>query len=439
MKIRWMIVSCVLCSVGSIAQEYPRELKFSPQEQQMWQLSMQRPLGHNAQTAIQGLKITTPALQAFWWAQRCRFALQSQDKAELEAARLALKQLETTTGSSEFAGSAAGYKCLQLSQFKRGESAATRQLSFLAFHSLTERDAVALHAWVGLDYARDALASGFYDSADQAVGLVLHIARQNQLQQLEADSLWVQAEVKQAMALYPEALRSIDAAMALQTDPGQRSHLQLMLADVLLASGRRQEAQAQYQALWQQQSVRAGLALLELYLQADHLAQAQQLSSQLQQAALQSGERELIAISRLRHAMLLLAQGEVTAATQLFDDAGGWLAQHRLALYLPEQLSWAQRLSDAGQHQAAFSALQHSLRLQRQLDADNNQAQAQLSSTLLIAEQRGRELKLVELQQQLKACRAQADARISKLWLLGVPATFIAALLAVWAWRRRRY
>lgn len=441
MKISWIGYCFALVSFSATAQEYPRELKFSNDEQQIWQLTMQRPVADREQvsTALNTLENTTPATQAMWWAQRCRFALQAGDKAALNNARVALKQLEVHSTSSEFAGSAAGYKCQQLSKFNSGESMDTRQLSFLAYHSLTERDAPALHAWIGLDYARDALNSGFPDSAASAVALVLSIARQNLLPQLEADSLAVQAEVQTALGQYPEALRSIHKALALQTDASQQQPLQLIQAGILLAMGRLQQAQALYQTLWQQQSVPAGLALLALYLQQAQTDLAMSLSTQLQQLTAQSGDREWIAQSRLRHAMVLLAAGQSAAAQVQFTDAGGWLAQHRLALYLPEQQRWAQLLSQYGQAQAAIEALQQSLRLQRQLDADQHQAQAQLSSTLLIAEQRSRELKLVDLQQQLNVSRAELAASGQQLWLLTVLCAGLALLLMLLMlllWRR---
>ena len=222
MKIRWIGYGVALFCLSAGAQEYPRELTFSTGEQQIWQLTMQRPVAAREQVSaeLNRLEVTAPAEQAFLWAQRCRFALQAADKTVLDSARMALKQLEAQS-SSEFAGSAAGYKCQQLSKFSAGESMDTRQLSFLAYHSLTERDAPALHAWVGLDYARDALNSGFADSAASAVALVLSIARDNQLPQLEADSLAVQAEVQTALGQYPDALRSIHQALALQTEASQ--------------------------------------------------------------------------------------------------------------------------------------------------------------------------------------------------------------------------
>ena len=226
MKNRWIGYCVALLSVSASAQEYPRELTFSTGEQQIWQLTMQRPIAAREQvaSALHALDISAPAVQALWWAQRCRFALQAGDKAALDSARVMLKQLEARS-SSEFAGSAAGYKCQQLSKFNAGESMDTRQLSFLAYHSLTERDAPALHAWIGLDYARDALAAGFADSAASAVALVLSIARDNLLTQLEADSLAVQAEVQTALGQYPEALRSIHQALALQTDASQQQQV----------------------------------------------------------------------------------------------------------------------------------------------------------------------------------------------------------------------
>ncbi len=437
MKIRWIGYCVALLSVSVSAQEYPRELTFSTGEQQIWLLTMQRPVAAREQVSaeLNRLEMTAPAEQAFLWAQRCRFALQAADKTALDSARMALKQLEVQS-SSEFAGSAAGYKCQQLSKFSAGESMDTRQLSFLAYHSLTERDAPALHAWIGLDYARDALNSGFADSAASAVALVLSIARQNLLPQLEADSLAVQAEVQTALGQYPEALRSIHKALALQTDASQQQPLQLIQAGILLAMERRLQAQALYQTLWQQQSVPAGLALLALYLQQAQTDLALPLSRQLQQLAAQSGDREWIAISGLRHAMVLLAAGQYVAAQAQFADAGGWLAQHRLALFLPEQQRWAQLLSQYGQPQAAIEALQQSLHLQRQLDADQHQTQAQLSSTLSIAEQRSRELKLVDLQQQLNVSRAEIQAKEQQLWWLTVLCAGLALLLMLLLWRR---
>lgn len=438
MKIGWIAYAIALFSASIMSQEYPRELKFMPDEQQIWQLSMQRPVAAAAQTltALQGLVAATPASQAFWWAQRCRFALQSGDKTTLASARAQLKQLESHSLNSEFAGSAAGYKCQQLSKFNAGASMDRRQLSFLAYHSLTERDAPALHAWVGLDYARDALHSGFYDSAANAVGLVLSIARDNQLPQLETESLAVQAQIQYALGQYPEALRSIDKALPLHPDAQQLQRLQLTQAEILLAMGRHQAAQALYQALWQQQSVPAGLALLALHLQQSQPDLALALSTALQQQVAPSGDREWIAISRLRHAMALLTAGQLAEAQLQFDDAGSWLAQHRLALYLPEQQRWAQLLSQHGQHQAAFDAMQQSLRLQRQLDAEEHNIQAQLSSTLRIAEQRSRELKLVELQQQLNASRTDIQATQQQLWLLTILCAGLALLLMLLLWRR---
>ncbi len=450
MKIGWfscgIALLCVIASATTAtAQEYPRELKFTPTEQQIWQLTMQRPLAPAPQILKSLQQLPTAETPAWWWLQRCRFALQAGDKATLDSARAALKQLENQNAASEFAaaefaGSAAGYKCQQLSKFSAGESLDTRQLSFLAYHSLTARDAPALHAWIGLDYARDALQSGFYDSATNATGLVLNIARRNQLRQLEADSLAVQADIQAAAEQYPEALRTINQALPLQTDPRQLQHLQLTQADILLATGRGPEARALYQTLWQQQFLPAGMALLTLYLQ-QKLADVapdllMQLSSELQQQAAQSGDREWIAISRLRHAMALLVSGQPAPAQLQFDDASGWLLQHRLALYLPELQRWTQLLSTHGQPQAAFDALQQNLRLQRQLDADKHNRQAQLSSTLLIAEQRSRELKLVELQQQLNNSRTAMQARQQQILLLSGLCAGLALLLLALLWRR---
>lgn len=410
----------VLISLTAGAQEYPRLLQFTPQEQQIWQLTMQQPADAPAltDTALQGITPATVAVQAWWWAQRCRFALQSGDKSTLDNARAALKQLEEHNLSSEFAGSAAGYKCQQLSKFSTGASMDTRQLSFLAYHSLTGKDSPALHAWIGIDYAWDAVHGGFYESAADATELVLTIARHNQLPQLEADSLLVRADSQIALGQYPEALRSINQALPRLTDNHQRQQLQLKQASIFQATGRLNEAQALYQSLWQQQSVPAGLALLQLYLQQQQTDLAVALSPQVNQSAQQSGDREWITLSRLRHAMLLLMQGQLSTAQRQFDDAGSWLAQHRLALYLPEQLHWAQLLSQQGQHQAAFTALLQSLQLQRQLDAGQRNIQAQLSSTLLIAEQRSRELKLLAVQQQLSTSQAEVAARGRQLWLL---------------------
>jgi hypothetical protein len=439
-NIRWIGGFCALLSVSILAQEYPRELKFTPAEQQIWQLTMQRPLAPAPQILSSLPQVPAAGTPAWWWAQRCRFALQAGDKTALDSARAALKQLENHSTTDEFAGSAAGYKCQQLSKFGAGESMETRQLSFLAYHSLTARDAPALHAWIGLDYARDALQSGFYDSASAAAGLVLSIARRNQLPQLEADSLAVQAGIQAAAEQYPEALRTINLALPLQTDPRQLQRLQLTQADILLATGRQQEAQAFYQTLWQQQFLPAGMALMALYLQQSPADLAPdlllKLSTELQQQAVQSGDREWIAISRLRHAMVLLVSGQSAPAQLQFDDASGWLLQHRLALYLPELQRWAQLLSTHDQPQAAFDTLQQNLRLQRQLDADNHNTQAQLSSTLLIAEQRSRELKLVELQQQLNSSRAEVQTKEQQLWLLsGLCAGLVMLLLAL-LWRR---
>lgn len=427
-----------LLSLKLSAQEAPRQLTFSAADHQIWQLTLQRPVGDGSQTLakLNMLGFQQPAQQALLWAQRCRFALQTGDKTTLDQARAALKALEITTAPGEFAGTAAGYKCQQLSKFIAGESMETRQLSFLAYHSLTGRDAPALHAWVGLDYARDALQSGFYDSAANAVGLVLSIARRNQLTQLEADSLAVQADIQAAAEQYPEALRTVNQALPLQTDPRQLQLLQLTQADILLATGRGPEAQALYQTLWQQQFLPAGMALLALYLQQRPADAALQLSSELQQQAAQSGDREWIAISRLRHAMALLVSSQAAPAQQQFEDASGWLLQHRLALYLPELQRWAQLLALHGQQQAAFDALQQILRLQRQLDADAHNRQAQLSSTLLIAEQRSRELKVVELQQQLNSSRAAMQASQQQLWLLSGLCASLALLLLLLLWRR---
>lgn len=440
MKTGWIFSCVALLSVMEFlspasAQEYPRELKFTPVEQQIWQLTMQRPVAPTPQILSTLQQLSAAETPAWWWAQQCRFALQAGDKATLDSARAALKQLENQSVSNEFAGSAAGYKCQQLSKFSAGESMDTRQLSFLAYHSLTGRDAPALHAWIGLDYARDALQSGFYDSAANAVGLVLSIARHNQLPQLEADSLAVQAEIQHAAGQEPEALRSISQALPLQTEPQQLQRLQLTQADILLTTGRQQEAQALYQTLWQQQFLPAGMALLALYLQQTPADATLQLSNELQQQAVQSGDREWVAISRLRHAMVLLVSGQTSAAQAYFDDAGGWLMQHRLALYLPELQRWAQLLALHGQHQAAFDALQQNLRLQRQLDAQEHNSQAQLSSTLLIAEQRSRELKLVELQQQLQLSRTAAESSTGQIWRLSLLCAALAALLLLLLWR----
>lgn len=429
MKISRFASVFALFSLIASAQEYPRQLQFTPQEQQVWQLTMQRPAATVAETqaALQHIHAVTPAAQAWWWAQRCRFALLGADKSTLDQARTALKQLELHSLSSEFAGSAAGYKCQQLSKFSGGVSMDTRQLSFLAYHSLTAKDAPALHAWIGLDYARDAVHGGFYHSAADAIELVLTIARHNQLPQLQADSLQVRADIQIARGQYAEALRSINTALPLLTEQQQIQQLQLTQAGIFQATGQTDQAQALYQSLWQQQSVPAGLALFSLLLQQAHTEQAMALSPLLQQSALQSGDREWIAISRLRHAMLLLKLGQVSTAQQRFDEAGSWLAQHRLALFLPEQLHWAQLLSQQGQHQAAYSALQQSLQLQRQLDAAQHNTQAQLSSTLLIAEQRSRELKLLDVQQQLNSSQAELTARDRQFWQL----FFICIILSI--------
>lgn len=440
MKTGWIHSCIALLTVAvsflpAIAQEYPRELKFTPVEQQIWQLTMQRPVAPTPQILSILQQLSAAETPAWWWAQQCRFALQAGDKATLDSARAALKQLENQSVSNEFAGSAAGYKCQQLSKFSAGESMDTRQLSFLAYHSLTGRDAPALHAWIGLDYARDALQSGFYDSAANAVSLVLSIARRNQLPQLEADSLVMQAEIQHAAGQEPEALRSINQALPLQTEPQQLQRLQLTQADILLTTGRQQEAQALYQTLWQQQFLPAGMALLALYLQQTPADAALQLSNELQQQAVQSGDREWVAISRLRHAMVLLVSGQSASAQLQFEDASGWLMQHRLALYLPELQRWAQLLAFHGQHQAAFDAMQQNLRLQRQLDAQEHNTQAQLSSTLLIAEQRSRELKLVELQQQLQISRAAAEANAAQVWRLSLLCAALATLLLLLLWR----
>ena len=428
-----------LLSLQLSAQEYPRELKFTPVEQQIWQLTMQRPIAPAPQILSTLQQLTAAETPAWWWAQRCRFALQAGDKATLDSARAALKQLENQSATSEFAGSAAGYKCQQLIKFSAGESMDTRQLSFLAYHSLTGRDAPALHAWVGLDYARDALQSGFYDSAANAISLVLSIARRNQLPQLEADSLAVQADIQHAAGQEPEALRSINQALPLQTEPRQLQRLQLTQADILLATGRQHEAQALYQTLWQQQFLPAGMALLALYLQQSPADLAPDavlaLSNELQQQALQSGDREWVALSRLRHAMVLLRSGQTAEAQARFADAGSWLMQHRLALYVPELQRWAQLLALHGQHQDAFDALQQNLRLQRQLDTAEHNSQAQLSSTLLIAEQRSRELKLVELQQQLQASRGEIVLKNQQFWGLSILCAGLALLLIFLLWR----
>ena len=154
---------------------------------------------------------------------------------------------------------------------------------------------------------------------------------------------------------------------------------------------------------------------------------------------MQRDDRELIAISRLRHAMFLLRQGELATAVAQFEQAGIWLSQHRLALYLPELQRWAELLAAAGQHQQAFGALQLSLRLQRQLDADHHQQQARLSSSLLIAEQRSREAKLVELQQQLNLSRVEAEASSSRFRQLCIAVAAAAILLlGLIGWRIRR-
>lgn len=439
---RWTGWLLLLLSFGAAPQESPRQLKFSAAEQQIWQLTLQRPVGEGRPTlaTLNTLGFNHPASQALLWAQRCRFALQIGDKAALDSARTALKNLENAAAPGEFAGSAAGYKCQQISKFSGGESAQTHQLSFLAYHSLTERDAPALHAWIGLDYARDALAAGFADSAANAVALVLSIARQNQLPQLEGDGLAVQAAVQSAQGQYPEALRSISKALALTSEPADLARLTLRQADVLHAAGRGQDAQQWYQTLWQQQqSLPAGLALLQMQLQQGKVEAALALGLTLQQAASQNGNREWVAISRLRYAMALLinsnSHDQTAAAQTLFAEASGWLMQHRLALYLPEQQRWAQLLAQHGQLAAAVAALQHSLQLQRQLDGDNYHAQAQLSSTLLIAEQRSRELKLLELQQQLQASRAAAEASAAQIWPLSLFAAALAALLLLLIWR----
>lgn len=441
MKISWIGWAAGLLSLTINAQEAPRQLKFSAAEQQIWQLTLQRPVGEGAQTLarLNTLGFPLPAQQALLWAQRCRFALQSGDKTTFDSARAALKALENAAAPGEFAGSAAGYKCQQLSKFSAGESMDTRQLGFLAYHSLTSQDTPALHAWIGLDYARDALESGFTDSAANAAGLVINIARQNRLAQLESDSLAVQAQVQSALGQSGEALRSIGKALALTADPAEKSRLTLLQADLLYGAGRAAEAELLYQAQWQQQSLPAGLALLNLYLQQGKTSAALVLSTAVQQAAVQNGNREWIAISRLRHAMVMLNQDQ-SAAEALFENNRDWLMQHRLALYLPEHQHWAQLLSQHGQLAAAFAALQHGLQLQRQLDADNYHAQAQLSSTLLIAEQRSRELKLVDLQQQLDLSRAEVreavQARQQQLWLLTGICAGLALLFLGLLWRR---
>ena len=127
--------------------------------------------------------------------------------------------------------------------------------------------------------------------------------------------------------------------------------------------------------------------------------------------------------------------GQSASAQLQFEDASGWLMQHRLALYLPELQRWAQLLALHGQHQAAFDALQQNLRLQRQLDAQEHNSQAQLSSTLLIAEQRSRELKLVELQQQLQLSRTAAESSAEQIWRLSLLCAALAALLLLLLWR----
>lgn len=439
MKIGWFSFAIALLfgmanATTATAQEYPRELKFTAVEQQIWQLSMQRPLASAPQILESLQQLPMAETPAWWWLQRCRFALQAGDKTALDSARAALKQLENQNTASEFAGSAAGYKCQQLSKFSAGESMETHQLGFLAYHSLTSLDPPALHAWIGLDYARDALDAGFTDSAANAVGLVINIARQNHLAQLESDSLAVQAQVQSAQGQYAQTLRSISKALALTADPAEISRLTLIQADVLYGAGRAVEAEQLYQAQWQQQSLPAGLALLNLYLQQGKTGAALTLSSAVQQAATKNGNREWVAISRLRHAMALLSQDQ-SAGQALFQNSRDWLMQHRLALYLPEHQRWAQLLAQHGQQAAAIAALQHGLQLQRQLDADSYHAQAQLSSTLLIAEQRSRELKLVDLQQQLQASRAVAEAADAQIWRLSLLCAALAGLLLFGIWR----
>jgi len=351
-------------------------------------------------------------------------------------ARAALTALEHHADTGEFAGSAAGYKCQQISKFRGGASVEARQLSFLAYHSLTAQDAPALHAWVALDYSRDALSAGFYQSAANAVDSVLNIAQHNQLQQLKVDGLVVQAEVQSAQGQYAEALVSVRKAQGLSADAAELRRLQAIEAKVLFAAGRWQDAQAIYQPLWQQQAlVSAGLALLNIYLQ-QQPAQALTLSTELQQVAAHNGDREWLAQSRLRHAMALLCNGQFDAAHRLFAESSRWLEQHRLALYLPELRQWTSLLVQQGQLTAAVSALQHSLLLQQQLDAEFHSVQAQLSSTLRIAEQRSRELKLVDLQQQLTTSRTDIQARQQQLWLLTILCAGLALLLMLLLWRR---
>ncbi len=441
----------VLAATAAKAQEAPRQLHFSASEQQLWQLTMQRSgLPPQPADLLARLDAAVPAadakpLQAFWSAQRCRFALQADDDAAYQTARTALKTLEALADPGEFAGSAAGYKCQQISKFSSGESAETRQLSFLAYHSLTATDTAALHAWVSLDYAYDALAAGYPDSAATALSQVLSIARQNQLKALQAEALALQAETQLAQEQYLQALRSLDQAGQLAPSAPLQLRLQTLRGELLVASGRWPEAAALYQSLWQQapsadQQLRAGLALTDIYLQQQDARAALTLSEQLQHHP--ATDRVLKAQSRLRHATVLLANQRVSEAIALFTDAGGWLAAKQLAIYLPEQQRFARLLAQQGQHQAALDAMQQSLQLQRQLDAQQASRQARLSSTLLIAEQRSRELKLASLRQALSHSQAQLqESRRRQQWLsigCAALALLLALCIAKPLWRRYR-
>lgn len=436
-----LTASILLVAGAATAQESPRQLHFSASEQQWWQLSMQRagPPLQPADLLAQLAGVMPPAdalpLQAFWWAQRCRFALQAGDDHAYQTARSALQTLEARTEPGEFAGSAAGYKCQQISKFSSGESTETRQLSFLAYHSLLATDSPALHAWVSLDYAYDALAAGYPGSAATALGQVLAIARQNRLNMLEAEALALQAQTQLAQEQYLQALRSLDQAEQLAPPAALHLRLQTLRGELLMASGRWPEAAALYQSLWQQapsadEQLRAGLALTDIYLQQEDVSAALALSEQLQQHP--ATDRVLKAQSRLRHATVLLANQRISEATALFDAAGGWLAAKQLAIYLPEQQRFAQLLAQQGQHLAAVAAWRQSLPLQRQLDTQQASQQAQLSSTLLIAEQRSRELKLAALRQELRhSQRALQQSQQQQQWLLLLSAWLICILLAL--------
>lgn len=447
----------VLVLLGSVSTVAPRPLqaadtgsgRYPPQEQAILELLDRVPAARNDErlAALDQLRdapaFASPRAQALLTWQQCVLAAHAGDDTAAFEQRLARQQQKVP---AEAAIPVFIRFCTLTRDFRNGEDRN-------AFESW--RDTFADTEMLGLPllryeaasaYAQQALATGMVDQALTATEVALQIARRNEDEPYQRDSLMSLALIQADMGEHEAALRNSAAALEL-AGGDERIDLLLNRGYILLRAKQAAPAIAIYERVRQlarqqdapENELSAVLNLIDAHSLRNDREQMLQLSAQALEMARRLDRDYYLGYALVVRAFALVDNQRGAEASTLFEQGIALKQKNGEQSHVITDLAlWAQRLATHGRYEEAYRALARSVQLQAESRAAEHQRNAQQLSAVLDAGQK--DVAIERLRRQNEVARLEMEKRRlgTAAWSIGLAALAVIALLLLLSYLRLR-